>query len=629
MRAGLVVARPRPDARRIDLGGRCVLPGFADAHVHFPTWSLGLHQARLEGARSRDEALGRVEAALARVPPGGWLRGLGWREGDWPEPPDRAALDRVTGAVPAALMSKDYHSLWVNSAALERADEPLEMPGGVVERDADGRPAGILRENAAWTFRDRYVRPDLRGDGRGLARGDADRGRTRRDGAPRQGRLARLVRGPPAPARGRRAARARVAVAAMGATRRARGARHPLRASATTCCGSATSRASWTGRSARRPPCSWTARASRSRAARRSRTWFGAPHGRAGRWRSTRSATARTGPRSTPSRRPATSGSPRGLRPRIEHAQLLAPEEFAPLRRDRRDRVGPVQPRPLRPRPRRPALGGQAGRLRLPLARRRGRAARERVGRSRRGARPARRHRRRACAARSTSARRGGPSRRSRSTRRSARPASRPPGSNTRRSVVGCCGPECWPTSSSSTATPTSARPSELGELQGRGDHGRRPLDASRRRMGSRVSATPDLERRAEQLAGGIYGTIVVAGLLAATGPDDDPEVWPTALWVAVTVVVFWLAHSWSLSIARRATGIDAERRGLRRSLAHHWPIVQAACPPLVVMFVGGRPRRDRRDGDPDLGLVLRRAALRLGRRGRAPGARDRLRASS
>jgi hypothetical protein len=100
------------------------------------------------------------------------------------------------------------------------------------------------------------------------------------------------------------------------------------------------------------------------------------------------------------------------------------------------------------------------------------------------------------------------------------------------------------------------------------------------------VSATRDIERRAEQLAGGIYGTIVVAGLLAATGPDDDPEVWPTALWVIVTVLVFWLAHSWSLSIARRATGMEAEHRGLRRTLSHHWPIFQAAFPPVVVMLV-------------------------------------------
>jgi hypothetical protein len=54
-----------------------------------------------------------------------------------------------------ALMSKDYHSLWLNSAALERADAPLEVHGGVVEE------SGILRENAAWAFRDRYVRPTV------------------------------------------------------------------------------------------------------------------------------------------------------------------------------------------------------------------------------------------------------------------------------------------------------------------------------------------------------------------------------------------------------------------------------------------------------------------------------------
>ncbi len=98
------------------------------------------------------------------------------------------------------------------------------------------------------------------------------------------------------------------------------------------------------------------------------------------------------------------------------------------------------------------------------------------------------------------------------------------------------------------------------------------------------MSATRDLERRAEKLSGAIYGTIIVAGLLAATGPDDNPEIWPTALWVLVTVVVFWLAHSWSLSIARRATGL-APQGGLKQSLVHHWPLVQSAFPPLAVML--------------------------------------------
>jgi hypothetical protein len=96
----------------------------------------------------------------------------------------------------------------------------------------------------------------------------------------------------------------------------------------------------------------------------------------------------------------------------------------------------------------------------------------------------------------------------------------------------------------------------------------------------------PELEERAEQLAGGIYGTVVVAGLLAATGPDDDPEVWPTALWVVVTVVVFWLAHSWARTMARRATGLADRRREMRQSLARHWPVVQSAFPPIVVMLL-------------------------------------------
>jgi predicted amidohydrolase YtcJ len=145
----------------VDLGGRCIVPGFNDAHVHFPTWSLGLRQVRLEGVESRAEAVARVAEALPGVPPGGWLRGLGWRDPAWTEPPDRAALDSVAPAVPVALMSRDYHSLWLNSAALARAGGDLDAPGGVVERDARGEPTGVVRENAAWRFRDRHSRPTL------------------------------------------------------------------------------------------------------------------------------------------------------------------------------------------------------------------------------------------------------------------------------------------------------------------------------------------------------------------------------------------------------------------------------------------------------------------------------------
>src|SRR2546430_11113778 len=47
----------------VDLGGRCVLPGFTDSHVHFPTWAVARHEVSLDGCASLDEALARVRAA--------------------------------------------------------------------------------------------------------------------------------------------------------------------------------------------------------------------------------------------------------------------------------------------------------------------------------------------------------------------------------------------------------------------------------------------------------------------------------------------------------------------------------------------------------------------------------------
>ncbi|MHB8643787.1 MAG: amidohydrolase [Gaiellaceae bacterium] len=143
----------------VDLGGRCVVPGFTDAHVHFLQWSLAQDQVRLEGARTLGEAVARVADAAARTPPGRWIRGTGWRSGEW-EPivePTRGDLDAVTGDRPAALMAKDGHSLWLNSAALAAASGNLLVPGGVVEMDDRGEPTGVLREESAWEFRRVHV----------------------------------------------------------------------------------------------------------------------------------------------------------------------------------------------------------------------------------------------------------------------------------------------------------------------------------------------------------------------------------------------------------------------------------------------------------------------------------------
>ena len=135
----------------VDLGGRCVLPGFTDSHTHFPTWAVAQREVKLDGCSSLGEALDRVRAADA---PGEWLRGYGWRSGDWPDrrDPTKEDLDAITGGRPAALIAKDYHSLWLNSSALALAGGDLEVVGGVVERDDEGEPTGVLREEAAWRF---------------------------------------------------------------------------------------------------------------------------------------------------------------------------------------------------------------------------------------------------------------------------------------------------------------------------------------------------------------------------------------------------------------------------------------------------------------------------------------------
>jgi predicted amidohydrolase YtcJ len=144
---------------RIDLRGRCVLPAFTDSHVHFPTWAMAQHEVRLEDTRSLDETLARVRAAVADVRPGTWLRGRGWRSGDWQPQvePTKEVLDEIAGDTPVALMARDSHSVWLSSNALARANGDLQVPGGIVELDGRGEPTGVLREESCWQFRDAYI----------------------------------------------------------------------------------------------------------------------------------------------------------------------------------------------------------------------------------------------------------------------------------------------------------------------------------------------------------------------------------------------------------------------------------------------------------------------------------------
>ncbi len=119
---------------RIDLDGRCVVPGFTDAHVHFLEWSLALGRLALGGTRSHAEVL--AAAAAAQPSAGGWVLGAGWRSERWPEgdpAPHRRALDAACGDRPVLLWAHDHHTAWL-SLGRARAPADRRRAGGRARR---------------------------------------------------------------------------------------------------------------------------------------------------------------------------------------------------------------------------------------------------------------------------------------------------------------------------------------------------------------------------------------------------------------------------------------------------------------------------------------------------------------
>lgn len=144
-----------PHTKRIDAGGRVVIPGLIDSHAHMLSGGLGLSQIALRDVRGRDEFVRRIADWAEQLPPGGWILGGRWSVESWsrPEQPTRKWIDPVTGDHPAFLPRMDGHSALVNSRALAiagiTADAPPDPEGGVIDRDpGTGKPTGILRESA-------------------------------------------------------------------------------------------------------------------------------------------------------------------------------------------------------------------------------------------------------------------------------------------------------------------------------------------------------------------------------------------------------------------------------------------------------------------------------------------------
>jgi predicted amidohydrolase YtcJ len=141
-------------ARRLDLGGTTVVPGFNDAHNHMQFFGAGLTQVQLQpGVVSCvADIVAAVGARAATAPAGTWVLGTGYDHNKLAERrhPTRHELDPVSRDHPVALQHTSGHFTLINSAALRlaRIGEVDVPPGGVVTVDANGEPTGLLEEQA-------------------------------------------------------------------------------------------------------------------------------------------------------------------------------------------------------------------------------------------------------------------------------------------------------------------------------------------------------------------------------------------------------------------------------------------------------------------------------------------------
>ncbi len=108
---------------KINLKGRCIIPGLVDAHTHFHYFARSLGKVDLDGVDSLDKCLSRIKNFAPTVKRDSWVTGGGYSPDRFRKriEPDRFMLDKVTGDRPAFIFSKDQHTAWVNSKALSMA----------------------------------------------------------------------------------------------------------------------------------------------------------------------------------------------------------------------------------------------------------------------------------------------------------------------------------------------------------------------------------------------------------------------------------------------------------------------------------------------------------------------------
>ncbi len=142
-----------PTTKTINAGGKLLVPGFNDAHVHFVDGGAQLDSVQLNDVTNTNEFVRRIAEQAKRTPKGEWIKGGDWDETKWSPAklPTKDLIDGVTPDNPVFLSRYDGHSALANSQALRLAgitSQTPDPPGGAIVRDAQGDPAGDLKDAA-------------------------------------------------------------------------------------------------------------------------------------------------------------------------------------------------------------------------------------------------------------------------------------------------------------------------------------------------------------------------------------------------------------------------------------------------------------------------------------------------
>lgn len=155
-----VLAAVGADAKRVDLGGNTLVPGLIDAHGHITFTAMNMASVNLSSppvgpAETVDDIVKILSGRLGDASASGWLTGWGYDDSLLADKrhPTREDLDQVSTDVPIVLRHVSGHLTSCNSKCLEMAGIDKDTPdpkGGIIRRDASGRPDGVLEETAMW-----------------------------------------------------------------------------------------------------------------------------------------------------------------------------------------------------------------------------------------------------------------------------------------------------------------------------------------------------------------------------------------------------------------------------------------------------------------------------------------------